>query len=288
MDKRILGKTGLSVSIITFSGILLDKAESKKASELVAFAVDNDVNYFDVAPNYGDAQYNLGPALMPYRKDIYLACKTTQRSAKGAKEELLESLSALRTDYFDNYQLHSVGSLEEVEQIFAPDGAMETFNWALREGLVRHIGFTTHYDSVAVELLSHPEFETMLFPVNYAYREMKNASVQPLELCVKNNVGVVAIKALAERSWREGEEKTYPRCWYRPIYDNPRFARIALNYTLSREGVTTAPPPSDERMFRVAVEIIRSQGGRSVEPRGEEYKYIAERVSALSEEDLLF
>jgi len=286
MDRRTLGKTGLSVSILTFSGVMLDKVDDRKASELVAFSVDSDINYFDVAPSYGNAQYMLGPALMPYRKEIYLACKTGERDAKGTKTELLESLSALKTDYFDVYQFHGVDDMDEVEQIFAPGGAMETFAWALEEGLIRHIGFTSHNDAVSLEMLKRADFEVLLTPVNFTRRETLGASVEPLKVCVEKDVGVVAIMALAERVWREGEEVTYPRVWYRPIYDNPKLARIALNYTLSCEGVTTAPPPGDERMFRMTVEFIRSQGGRAVEPRSEDLAFMNEHIKRLGAADM--
>ena len=287
MDKRKLGKSGLSVSVITFGGITLDGYEAKKAGELVSFAVDNDVNYFDSAPTYGNSQYVLGPALMPYRKDVFLACKTGKRSAEESKAELLESLSAHKTDYFDLYQMHGV-NIDEIPQIFGPGGAMETFDWALKEGLTKHIGFTTHFDDAAMEMLKHDCFETMLFPINYAYREIKNSGIAPLEKCLENDVGVIAIKALAERKWREGEEVTYPRCWYRPFYDNPRFARYALNYTLSRPGVTTAVTPGDERMFRMAVEIMKKQNGAVVEPTAEECGFLKEYAAGLSAEDIIF
>ena len=64
------------------------------------------VNYFDVAPAYGDAEEKLGPALEPYRKHVFLACKTKRRDWAGAEEELKRSLARLRTDYVDLYQLH--------------------------------------------------------------------------------------------------------------------------------------------------------------------------------------
>lgn len=287
MEKRNLGKTGLSISVLTFGGITLDEYDGKKAGELIAYAVDNDVNYFDSAPSYGNSQYVLGPALMPYRKDVFLACKTGKRSAEESKAELLESLSAHKTDYFDLYQLHGV-KLEEIEQIFAPGGAMETLNWALEEGLTRHIGFTTHFDDAAMELLKYDFLETMLFPINYAYREAKNSGVAPLERCLEKGMGVIAIKALAERKWREGEKVTYPRTWYRPFYDNPRFARYALNYTLTRPGVTTAVAPGDERMFRMAVELLKKQGGNAIEPEAEEVEQLREYAKVLAAEDVIF
>ncbi len=288
MERRILGKTGLSVSILTFSGIMCDQLEAKEAEHLVEEAIDHKINYFDVAPNYGNAQYVLGPALEPYRNYVYLACKTTERSAEGAKKELLESLSALKTDHFDNYQLHAVDKMEEIDQIFSPGGAMEVLEWAKKEGITKNIGFTSHHDDIAMELLRRGDFDTMLYPVNYAYRETKYASVDPLLFCMEHNIGVIAIKSMAERNWRPDEEVTYPRCWYRPIYDNPKLARIALNYTLTRPGVTTAPTPGDDRMFHLALSIIAGQNGKAVELTQEEFNILLRHAENLSTDDVIF
>ena len=70
MQHRILGKTEYSVSIIAFGGIVVTGMETNSASVIVSEAIDRGVNYFDVAPSYGDAQYVLGPALEPYRKNV--------------------------------------------------------------------------------------------------------------------------------------------------------------------------------------------------------------------------
>ena len=287
MDKRILGKTNLSISIITFGGILVENYDASKAAELAAFAVDNGVNYVDSAPSYGNSQYVLGPALQPYRKKLFIASKTGERDKEGSKKELLESLKALKTDYFDLYQFHGVSDKDEIEQIFGSNGAMETFHWALKEGLVRNIGFTSHFNAVAMEMLTHDEMKSMLFPVNFALREIKGLSKDPIIKCKEKDVGVVAINSLLDRKWRKGEEETY-HCWYKPIYDDPRLAKAALNYTLTREGVTTAVPPGDERMFRLAVKIISSQEGSPKEISGDDFVYLMHHANRLGIDDFLF
>lgn len=261
MQKRTLGKTGFEISVISFGGIVVDQTETKDAAEIVASAYGRGVNYYDVAPSYGKAQYILGPALAPYRKNAYLACKTEKRTAGEALAELEESLRALKTDYFDVYQLHALNKPEEIKTVFAPGGAMETFVKAKEKGYVRNLGFTCHNDEAALEIMrNYPDFATMLFPVNYAYRLQKKGSVRAVDVCAGRGMGIIAIKALANRHWLDGEERTYPKCWYRPIYDNPGLARLALNYTLS-QGVTTAVPPGDVRMFNLAMDIIEKQGG---------------------------
>ena len=287
MDRRILGKTKLPISIITFGGILVENYDAKKANDLVAYAVDNDVNYVDMAPSYGNSQYVLGPALKPYRDKMYVACKTGKRDAKGAKEELLESLVALKTDYFDIYQFHGVSTVEDVKEIFGPNGAIETFEWALKEGLIRNIGFTSHFNDRAIEMLDMYDFKSMLFPVNFALRKIKGLSEKPISECITKDVGVVAINSLLDRKWKEGEEEDY-HCWYKPIHDNDTLATAALNYTLTQKGVTTAVPPGDERMFRKAVEIINAQGGSAKEISEGEDNYLLEYAKGLEPDDFLF
>ncbi len=134
LERRPLGRTGERLSIIGFGGIVVMNATAQEASNRVAEAIDHGVNYFDVAPTYGNAQDMLGPALEPYRTGVFLACKTTERSKAGSERELEESLRKLRTDHVDLYQLHAVTTSQDVEQIFAPDGALETFVAARKAG----------------------------------------------------------------------------------------------------------------------------------------------------------
>jgi aryl-alcohol dehydrogenase-like predicted oxidoreductase len=165
MEKRQLGKTSESLSMIGFGGILVMDEDPPTASRLVAEAVDRGINYFDVAPTYGNAEERLGPALEPYRKSVFLACKTEKRTAAEATEALHGSLEHLRTDYFDLYQLHAVTTMEEVEQILGPGGALEAFVQAREEGLVRYLGFSAHSEEAAVALLDGFGFDSILFPL---------------------------------------------------------------------------------------------------------------------------
>ena len=127
VPKRRYGRAEDMISVIGFGGIVVKDVTPEEASNCVSEAVDRGINYFDVAPTYGNAQERLGPALKPYRDKCFLACKTTERDAKGAREELEESFRLLQTDHFDLYQLHAITTLEDVEQAFAKGGAMETF-----------------------------------------------------------------------------------------------------------------------------------------------------------------
>ena len=139
---RAYGKSDVKLSVIGFGGYLLNGMKQEDANGVVAESIKYGVNYFDVAPTYGDAEARLGPALEPFRKDVFLACKTTQRKADKAAEELAASLKRLRTDHVDLYQLHALRDVaKDVDTVFGKGGAMEAFLEAKKRGQVRFLGF---------------------------------------------------------------------------------------------------------------------------------------------------
>src|SRR5258708_31643126 len=123
---RTLGKTGEKLSIIGFGGIVVMDEETGVASNIVAEAVDRGINYFDIAPSYGNAQERLGPALAPYRKNVFLACKTEGRTKDDSRKQLEESLRLLKTHHVDLYQFHALTKMTDLDEVMRPGGAMET------------------------------------------------------------------------------------------------------------------------------------------------------------------
>jgi len=225
------------------------------ANAIVIESFEQGINYFDVAPFYGDgeAEIRLGEALELYRDRVFLACKTMQRSAEGVRSELERSFRRLRTDHFDLYQFHAVIDLEEVEEIFAPGGAAEAFVEARREGKIRFIGFSAHSIEAALAMLDRFSFDSVLFPINFICYAQGSFGPQVIKKASEKGVARIALKAMAHGRWRKGEKHKYPKCWYRPIEDRA-LARKALRFALS-EDVTAAIPPGDERLFRMAVDL---------------------------------
>ena len=250
MEKRVLGRTGVELSVVGFGGIVVCDTSPAEAGEHVGRAIERGVNYFDVAPTYGNAEERLGPALAPYRDEVFLACKTGRRSAKEAEEELGGSLERLKTDHFDLYQFHGVSSVEEAEQILAPGGALEAFLAARERGQIRLIGFSAHSDAAAVRLLEAFDFDSMLLPVNIFCWRDGNFARQACEAARERGTGILALKSLAKRPVREGEKKKWPKCWYVPIDTLPE-ATAALAFTLSRP-VTAAVCPSHAELLWLA------------------------------------
>jgi aryl-alcohol dehydrogenase-like predicted oxidoreductase len=259
MEKRTLGKTGFSISVFAFGGIVVRDTEQTEADNIVAEAVDRGVNYFDVAPSYGNSQNILGPALKPHRQKVYLACKTEKRTKDAVLEELHNSLKLLNTGYFDVYQMHAVKP-EEVDTILGPGGALEAFVSAKEQGVVRNIGVTTHFDEVALRLLKSYTFDTLLFPINWACYLKDGLGKAALEEAAARNMGRIAIKGLANRA-KEPKEDGYPKCWYRPLFDDPELADMALRFTMQQD-VHTAVSPGDARMFRLGLAIVEKYGGK--------------------------
>lgn len=255
MDRRPLGNTGHDLSLIGFGGIIVSRIEQAEANRLVAEAVARGVNYFDVAPTYGNAEERLGPALKPFRESVFLACKTTRRDAAGATAELEESLRRLQTDHFDLYQLHGIGKMEEVEEILGAGGALEAFVAARERGQIRYLGFSTHSMEAGLALLDAFPFTSVLFPVNFVTWQQGRFGPQVMARAQEKGVARLALKAMARAPWppsMEPAQRPYPKCWYEPLSD-PDEAALALRWTLS-QPVTAAIPPGDARLFQIALD----------------------------------
>lgn len=254
IPRRVLGKTGEKLSVIGFGGIMLNDNPQDFANEIVAKSFDLGVNYYDVAPNYGNAQEKLGPALKPYRKNCFLACKTHERTAEGAQKNLEDSLIKLETDHFDLYQLHALSSVEQVEQAFGPNGAMETVVKAKKEGKIKHVGFSAHSVDAAILAMKNYDFDSILFPINFVCWNAGNFGPQVFAEAEKRGMGILALKAMALTPLEKGEPKYDKNVWYQPIHDE-QVMKMALKYTLSK-NITAAVPPGKNTLFLKALEFM--------------------------------
>lgn len=247
MEKRALGNTGVELSVVGFGGIVVMKETQEDADRYVAEAIDRGVTYFDVAPTYGNAEERLGPALEPYRKNVFLACKTAERRRDGARDSLESSLKRLRTDHVDLYQLHGITSMDEAESVLAPGGAVEALVEARKKGRARFLGFSAHDEDAAIRLIQAFDFDTVMFPINYVTWLKGNFGARLVEAARAKGMGILALKSLARRKWGDDEERTFPKCWYKPV-DTPEEAKLALRFTLSKP-VTAAVSPSHAELL---------------------------------------
>jgi aryl-alcohol dehydrogenase-like predicted oxidoreductase len=277
--RRALGKTGEQLSIIGFGGIVVMNETTGEASNIVAEAVDRGVNYFDVAPSYGNAQERLGPALAPFRKNCFLACKTDGRMKDDSRADLEESLKLLKTDHVDLYQFHALTKKTDLDKVLGPGGAIETMEAAKKEGKIRYIGFSVHSAETAVAALDRYPFDTILFPVNWVLYTQAGFGPQILKKAQEKNVGILCLKSMAKTVWPAEQKQNHPepKCWYQPAAF-PNEAALGLRWTLGHP-VTAAIPPGDEKYFRLAMDVAQNykpldaaeeqallSGGHGIEP----------------------
>jgi hypothetical protein len=258
MKKRSLGQTGMLISPVIYGGIVSMRDGQDKSDQYVAYAVEKGINYFDVAPLYEDAQEKLGNSLRPYRKDVYLACKTLQRQAPGARQELEESMRLLHTDYLDNYQLHSLSSIAEVETAFDKGGVMEILLRAKEAGTVRFLGITCHDEDSALLALSLYDFDTVLFPINWGLHLGKGFGERLRTLAKEKHFGFLGLKSMIDRAWasqQEHDQNGYPKSWCKPFIGQDELMLAAIKYTLSL-GIEAIIPPGDFGYLKFAVDHI--------------------------------
>ena len=256
MERRPFGNTGSELSIVGLGGVVLVGMTQPEADAIVGEAIDRGVNYFDVAPSYGqdqETERRLGPALKAHRDNVFLACKTGSRDRDGAAHELRRSQEHLHTDHFDLYQLHAITTVEEVERALDPGGAMEAILEAQQQGMVRHIGFSAHSVEAAFTALDRFPFVSALFPINFVTFYEGGFGPQIMAKAEEKGAARLALKSMARTNWKEGADRPYPHCWYEPLTD-PRLAELALRFTLS-QPVTAAVPPGDPRLFRLAMDL---------------------------------
>ena len=253
METRPLGETGHESSILTFGAIALAHLPQDEADAMVEEVLDRGVNHIDVAPTYGDAELKLAPTLEHRRDEVFLGCKTALRSYEGAREKLEASLDRLGVDRIDLYQFHGVTKEEELDEILGEDGALSAALEAREEGVIDHVGLTSHGSPAIIEeaIERCPELETVMFPMNavlvgkegseYDYRSV-------LELADERGIGTLAIKTFAKGPWPEDvpeNERPY-HTWYEP-FDDPDDLEECLRFTLSM-GVDTLTNAGDPRL----------------------------------------
>ena len=191
MKEYTLGKTGITVPQNAFGALPIQRVDLETAVHLLRKAYDGGMRFFDTARAYSDSEEKVGAAFAGMREKVYIASKTTAKTAEDLQKHLSTTLKNLRTDYLDLYQLHCV------PQCYRPGdgtGLYEALLEAKKEGKVRHIGITAHKIGVAEEIVQSGLYETLQFPFSYLATERDIALVQS---CADAGMGFLAMKALS-------------------------------------------------------------------------------------------
>ncbi|MFC1802357.1 aldo/keto reductase [Thermoproteota archaeon] len=191
MKEKVLGRTGLRVRTLGFGGIPIQRISEEDATNVVRRCYELGMNYYDTARGYSNSEERIGKALEDVREKVFLATKSHQRTSQGIKKEFEISLTNLRTDYIDIYQLHNVGNEEQWKQVQAEGGALEAVYELKEQEKINHISVTSHSPDLAIEMIKTGPFATIMIPYNYLTTKPAD---ELLPLCQKLNVGTIIMK----------------------------------------------------------------------------------------------
>lgn len=234
------GRLGHQSTRTIFGAASLGSVSQDDADRTLDVLMQYGVNHIDVAASYGEAELRIAPWLKRNPDYFFVATKTGQRTAQGAREELHRSLDRLGTDHVDLWQLHNLADPIEWDNALSPGGVIEAAVEARQQGLIRGIGVTGHGTQIAAthrRSLQRFDFDSVLLPYNYTtmqneyYAENFNAL---LATCQERDVAVQTIKSIAYKPWME-EEHTRTT-WYKPLEDQ-RDIDMAVWWVLARPGI---------------------------------------------------
>jgi len=195
---RELGRTGQKLTCIGMGGGRFHLIPLEEGQANIRRAYDLGINYFDMARGYykGRAEEIYGTVIPEFRKNIFLTSKSGQRTRVGAEADLEKSLKTMHTDYLDLWQMHSVGTKEDIEKILGPGGALEAFVAAKKAGKVRFFGFTGHADpAINVQLLrSYDGFDTILMPLHVSDTFFLSFAENAVPVAKERGIGILGMK----------------------------------------------------------------------------------------------
>src|ERR1700694_1509567 len=219
--RESFGRTKHQSSRVILCAAALSSVGQSVADRTLEVLLEHGINHIDVAASYGDAELRVKPWLSGTRASFFVATKTGERAAQGAREELHRSLDRLGVDHVDLWQLHNLADPIEWDTALSPGGAIEAAVEAREQGLVRWIGVTGHGAQIAANhrrSLARFDFDSVLLPYNRItmrlpyYAENFNAL---RETCRERRVAVQTIKAIARQPGL-GRERTRST-WYEPF-----------------------------------------------------------------------
>jgi aryl-alcohol dehydrogenase-like predicted oxidoreductase len=202
MPMRNLGRTGYQVGLFSLGGqAAIEKADNDEvAVPLIERALDMGVNYIDTSARYGGVEHRwseryIGQVMRKRRDQVFLATKTHDRTRDGSMRLLERSLELLQTDHIDLWQIHALSKMEQIEQIFAPDGAMSALIEARDQKIVRTLGVTGHTDpEVLIAAIERFPFDAILLTLNAADPHHLSFKQRLLPLAVEKEMAIIGMK----------------------------------------------------------------------------------------------
>ena len=235
MQRIMIGNTGLEVNRFGFGGIPIQRVSESQAVETVLYALEKGVDFVDTARNYTTSERRIGMALKQIDKRVVLATKSQGKTANELRADLETSLKELQQEYIDLYQCHFVGTDEAYQQVISPGGALEGMLRAKEEGLIGHIGITSHNLDLLERVVDDGLFETIM--ACFSFLEPR-AQEKVIPQALAKNIGVIAMKSFSGG-----------------VIDTPS---LALKYVLQQPGVVIIPGVESKELFDQNWNVYRS------------------------------
>ncbi|MGA3346357.1 MAG: aldo/keto reductase [Terracidiphilus sp.] len=248
MPTRNLGKTGYRVGIFSLGGqAALEHANNFDAAvPIIERALDLGVNYIDTSSIYGGperwSEQYVGKVMAHRRNEAFIATKTKERTRDGSMQMIEKSLQLLQTDHVDLWQLHDIGTMTDVNEVFAKGGAMEALLEMQQQKVVRYLGITGHYRPDAlIECIKRHPFDTVLMAMNAADPHHFSFNQDLLPLAVERQMGIIGMKVPARgrilSTWTPPPIEQQKHSWEGMVLaptPGTITMREAMYYTLSR------------------------------------------------------
>jgi len=222
----VLGRTGIRVTRLGFGGIPIQRVSEREAVETVIRAIERGVDLIDTSRAYTTSETRIGIALRETSKKVILATKSQQHTADKVRRDVETSLKELRREKIELYQCHFIRDLDAYKKITSKGGALEGLLRARDEGLIEHIGITSHSLDLLDHVIDDGLFETIM--VCYSFLEPK-AEERVIPRALAADIGVIVMKAFSGG-----------------VIDNPR---LALKYALAFEGTAVIPGVETPELF---------------------------------------
>lgn len=250
MEYRINRKTGDKISVLGMGTSYISEASEKDAVEALLFAYENGINYADLATAGAKTFGYYGKAFAGCRRDMYYQVHFGANYETGeygwttnldkVKSQVEWMLGELKTDYVDYGFIHCLDS-ESDWQEYRENGVLDYLLEMHKQGVVRHIGLSTHTPEVANLVLNSGLVEQMMFSINpgYDYRHGEYAKgstderVKLYQRCEAEGIGITVMKPFSGGQLLE--DKTSP-------FGKALTEYQCIQYALDKPGVLTVLP----------------------------------------------
>ncbi|MFV0269149.1 MAG: aldo/keto reductase [Draconibacterium sp.] len=207
LPTTFLGSTGMRIPKIALGlgSRFCNIDDENQSTEMLNYALDNGLYYWDTAHIYNNkkngviSEERVGKIIKYRRNEIFLSTKVSSRNPDEAKREIESSLKRLQTDKLDILKIHSVNSMEDVDQMSKKGQLIDVLHRIKEQEIARFIGFSGHADALAMKTMAERgDFDTMLIAMNHW--DMKRNPQQRQELAVPaaldKGMGVMLMKVV--------------------------------------------------------------------------------------------